>query len=81
MPSSATEGAMIKQRRVLIAGEFAVFTEGSEMKPITVGVEVVLNVVFIPLNLVLFANVLSLAPSFGFDAKQVNVARVIVASE
>jgi hypothetical protein len=51
------------------------------MKPITVGVEVVLNVVFVPLNLVLFANVLSLAPSFGFDAKQINVARVIVAPE
>ena len=72
---------MIEKRRILITGELAIFAERSEMEPVAVGVEVIFGMVFVPFYLVFAAKDLSLFPSFGFDAKQVNVARVIVAPE
>ena len=67
---------MIGAGFVLIAGELAIFTEGDDVEPVAIGIEMIFGEVFIPFDVVLWAEFFGFSPGFGFDADELDVAFV-----
>ena len=68
-PGGATESAVIEAGVVLVAGEVAVFAKRSDVEPVTVGVEVILDEIFVPFNAVARTETAGGCPGFGFNAE------------
>ena len=64
---------MIKQRRVLIAGELAVLAKRSKVEPVAVTVEVVFGEVFVVIDGVVGADVAGAGPGARFDLDEFDV--------
>jgi len=64
---------MVNAFSVLIAGEIADFAGGFLVEPVAVGVEVILNKIFVPGDLVLRAKPFDALPGRGFDFEALDV--------
>lgn len=78
-PFGAAESAVVDASVILITGKVAVFAERGDVKPVAVGIEMVLGEVLAPFDAVLCAEFVCFGPSVGFDSQKLDIARIIVA--
>ena len=70
---------MVDAGVILIAGKVAVLAERGDVKPVAVGIEMILSEVLVPFDAVLCAEFVCFGPSVGFDSQELDITRIIVA--
>ena len=76
-PGGTAERAVIGAGVVLVAGELAVFAEGSEVEVVAVAIEAVFGEILVVFDAVFIAELVGFGPGLRFNLEEFDIGMVI----